>query len=76
MPVVNVDLSFDGGVSVRIGRAVTESAFHAAASHPRGVAFVVVVTAIAILTMGRASKLACPDHERVFEKITTLEISK
>ena len=48
VPVVDVDFAGDGFVAVLVGFAVGEAAFDAAAGHPEGVAFVVVVAPVAI----------------------------
>lgn len=60
VPVVDVHSAFDGFVSMLVGGAVAEAAFDSAAGHPGGVAFGVMVAAVASLAMRCAAEFAGP----------------
>ena len=74
VPVVDVHLVVNGFVAVVVRHAVVHAAFDAAASHPHGEAFVVVVPAIGALAVRGAAKLAAPDDEGVFQEAALLEV--
>ena len=58
-----------------VGRAVDVAGLHAAAGEPHREASVVMVAAVvAALHHRRAAKFSAPDHERVFQQSTLLEI--
>ena len=48
VPVVDMDFAGDGFVAVFVGFTVGDTTFDAAAGHPEGVAFVIVVASVAI----------------------------
>ena len=66
--VVDVDFVLLGEVAVVVGGAVGDAALHAAAGHPHGEAFGVVIASVAALGGGGAAELATPDDEGVFEE--------
>ena len=74
--VVDVDFVLNGFVAVIVGQAVGEAALHAAAGHPHGEGFVVVVAPIVALRVRGAAKFAAPDHQRVLEQPALLEIGE
>ena len=76
VPVVDVDLAFDGFVAVLVSGTVAEAAFDATTGHPGGVAFVVVIATVAALGVRRAPKLTGPDDEGVLEEIALFEIGE
>ena len=57
-----------------VGRAVNESGFHAGARHPYGVAVRIVIAPIGSLRPGSSSKLAAPNHQRIFQKSTRFQV--
>ena len=76
VPVVDVHFVVHGFVAVVIGEAVVHAAFDAAAGHPEGEAFVVVVASVGALAVGGAAELATPDDEGVLEEVALFEVLK
>lgn len=76
VPVVDVNLTRDRFVAVVVSFAVRESAFHAAASHPNGVTLVVVIAAVCVGRIRRATEFSAPDHEGVLEEITLFQVGE
>ena len=62
--VVDVDFVFNGFVAELIRGTMMHAAFDAAASHPDGKTFGVVIAAHAALGVGGAAKFAAPNDER------------
>ena len=71
--VVDGDDVFDGVVAKFVGGSVRRAAFRSAAGHPHREAFDVMV-ASAALCHGRAAEFAGPDHQRVLEHVSLLEV--
>src|SRR5688572_22877488 len=67
------DNIFDGRATHGVGGAVAESAFHAAAGHPHGAAFVVVPAAAGVVFVRPAAELAAPEYERLLEHAALLK---
>ena len=57
-----------------VGGSVDCPAFDSASSHPDGKAEVVVTAPVRTLTAGSASEFRAPDHERLIEEASLLEI--
>ncbi len=76
VPIVDVHFVVHGFVAVVVGEAVVHAAFDAAAGHPEGEAFVVVVASVGALAVGGAAELAAPDDEGVLEEIALFEVLK
>ena len=72
--VVDVHLVFRGVVAVVVGGSVAEPALYAAAGHPHGEAFRVVVSPIAILGSGRAAEFSSPDYKRVVQHAARFQV--
>src|SRR5262245_28886962 len=72
VPIVNVNGIIDGFVPIFIGRTIGESRFHPSASHPDGVALVIVVAARFALAVWRTPEFACPDHQRILKQSSLL----
>lgn len=68
VPVVDVDFVDDGFVAEFVGGSILKAAFDSTTGHPRRVACVVVVAAIAALPIRCAAKLAAPQHERILQQ--------
>ena len=77
--VADADFVFDDVVGVFVGFAVGDAAFDAAASHPGGEAFRMVVAAVLValegaLTIGRAAEFSGEDDEGVVEHAALFEV--
>ena len=58
--VVDVDLAFNAVVAEVVGHAVCDAPLHTASGHPHGEAVMIVLAAIAVLCVRRATELAAP----------------
>ena len=85
MKIVDMDLIFDHAEAELVGGAISESVFHAAAGHPDGEAFLVMIAAggrlragarIVFLDHWRPAEFAAPDDEGVVEQTSLLEIGE
>lgn len=76
MKIVHVESILHGVETEFVRCAVGSSALHAAASHPHGESRGVVVTSVALFAHGRASELAAPNHEGLFEETSCLEVGQ
>jgi len=65
VPIVDVAFVFHRLIAVLVGRAIAHSALDTTTGHPRRVAFMIVVTTVAVLSVGCPSELATPDDERI-----------
>ena len=76
--VVDVHLVLLGVEAVIVGGAVGEAAFHAGTGHPHGKAPRVVVAAVhaGALHGGCAAEFTAPQHQRVVEQPTRLEVGE
>ena len=79
LEVVNVDGLIDDVETEIVGGAVGHAAFDAAAGHPDGEGFTVVVAAVFVavglaLRVGRAAEFAAPDDERLIEEAAWFEV--
>ena len=77
--VADADFVFDDVVGVFVGFAVGDAAFDAAAGHPGGEAFRMVVAAVLValegaLTIGRAAEFSGEDDEGVVEHAALFEV--
>src|SRR5690349_4679450 len=76
--VVDMNATLDGAVAELAGRAVDGSAFHAATGHPGAEAAPVVIAAglraSAVVARDGATELAPPDHQRLVEQVTLLQV--
>ena len=72
--VVDVDGVFNGFVAVVVGGAVGEAWFGAAAGHPHGEAFGVVVASVGASAVWGAAEFSAPDDEGVIEEPVGVEV--
>ena len=77
--VVNVDRIFQDVVAEIVGLSVNDPGLDSTTSHPLGVAaWMVVATVVALcqpaLAINGPAEIAAPDHERVVEHSSLLEI--
>ena len=79
--VANVDGILKNVVAKVVGDTVGDAALHAAASHPHGEALGMVIASVVCagefaLAVDRATKFSAPDHKRVVQQASLLEILK
>ena len=67
MEIVDVHAVFGGMIAEVIGGAVGKAGLHASACHKQRVAVGVMVAAVPAFGDRRATELARPDHQRVFQ---------
>ncbi len=76
MQIVNVHFVFDGVVAVLVGGTISMTPLDPAAGHPHREPVGIVVTAIVALGCRCASELASPQHERVFQQSSRLQVGQ
>ena len=74
--VVDLDLVFDGVITVVVGGAVDRAALDSAAGHPHGEAIGVVVAAVGPLGHRGAAELAAPDDQGAIEQAAGLQVGE
>ena len=74
--VVNLDSVFNDLITELVGRSVSDSAFHATASHPDRESVRIMVSAIRPLSKRGPPELALPDNQRVLKKSSLFKISQ
>src|SRR5581483_10395533 len=76
MQVVNVDLVFDGVVTVIVCGAIPVATLDAAAGQPHGEPFRIVIAAVTALHRRSAAELAAPQYQRVLEQTAQLQVAE
>ena len=74
VPVVNGDSVFDSFVTVVVADSVAQAALQAATGHPTRKGFVVMISSIIALRVGRATEFAGPDDQRILEHAARFQI--
>ena len=74
--VVDLDLVFDGVVTVVVGGAIDRSPLDPAAGHPHGEPIGIVIAAIGPLGHGGAAELSAPDNECAVEQTASFQVGE
>ena len=76
MPIMNVALAFDSFVAIFISGSMAKATLDATACHPGRETFIVVVATVAVLGVGRPTKLSGPNHQCIFQHSALLEVGQ
>ncbi len=74
MQVGDLHRIFDRFVAVFVASAVSEAVTNAAAGHPQGKSFGVVIASFLTLRIRCSSKFSTPYNERIVEQASLIEI--
>src|ERR1700679_2771458 len=74
--VVDLDLVFDGVITVVVGGAINRSPLDSAASQPHGESIGIVIAAVGSLGHRGPAELAAPDDQSALEQTACLQVGE